>query len=272
MEKIFEHILNFVEYLEKEGVGLSIISEKSDIESLQDTFNESPDILKPEIDRVNARIKRRKNYELSNEQTLLYYTYKIKLLWTRSGQNPGEPVLHGGFAFNGLTDVLIMPTDFWAHSVNKFRKNLSTEELAFLNKLSWFESPTPHASSMYTPMYGCLELLENRFPEKLFFYDSGTVYELDMTIESYISNLLDSVALYCWQYFYINPEEIIKKNKGVKGTSWYMTMEINFPEENDRLQNIIRYMEYCMEYLPGSFPDIDFSFHQKSLDKLKSKL
>ncbi len=269
MKETFDKILSYTDYLNTRNIGLNFTI---NINGLKNKLYEDQDFHKEHISRLISRIKRKENYELSQKQTLLYYLSGIEVEWGRPGQNAGEVVLHGGFAFNGLTDVLTMPTDFWAHSVNKFRKNLSTEELAFFNKLSWFESPTPHASAVYTPMYGCLELLENKFPEKLFFYDSATVYELDMTIEAYISNLLDSVALYCWQYFYINPEEIIKKNKGVKGASWYMTMEINFPEENDRLQNIIRYMEYCMEYLPGSFPGMDFSFHQNSLEKLKLKL
>ena len=268
MEKTFNQILKYADLLEKQSLGLTC---EIQIDYLKNKIAKDSEVIKFRTGRINARVKRKKNYELSEQQTLLYFLAGIEILWTRPAKI-SEILLHGGFAFNGLTDVLTMKTDFWVDSIKEFGKNPSSEELKFLNTLSWFESPTPHALAIYTPMYGCFELLENKYPERLFFYDSGTVYELDMTFEAYISNLIDSVAVYCWQYFYIDPDVIIRKNKGIKGTAWYMSMEIDFPEQNDRLENIIMYMEYCVKLLPTSFPGKDFTFHQNSLDKLKSKL
>ncbi len=269
MEAILNKIIEFANALEDYSVGLN---SKINIEGLKDDLGEDNILIEKRKERINNRIIKKAGYKLTNDQFLLYFLDAIDVSWSRPAQKPGENILYGGCAFNGLTDALTMKTDFWADSVDEFSQDLSTDNLNFLNKLSWFESPTPHSSSRYTPMYGCFELEVSKFPERLFFYDSATVYKLDMTIESYISNLIDSVAVNCWQYFYIDPEDIIKKNKGINGASWGMSMVVDFPEESDKLDNIIKYMEYCIEYLPTSFPGKDFSFHQERLAILKSKL
>ncbi|WP_028973744.1 hypothetical protein [Spirochaeta cellobiosiphila] len=183
-----------------------------------------------------------------------------------------EEILHGGFAFNGLTDMLTMRTDFWSDSVKEFGQNLTNDELIFLDKLSWFESPTPHSTARYTPMYGCYRLEDNKFPEAIYFYDSGTVYNLDMTLETYIANMIESAAVNCWQYFYISPEELIKKNKGVNGSLWMLSSLEDFPEDSDRLGNILHHMDHCIQYLPDSFPWKDFSYHNKQLELIKSMI
>lgn len=213
--------------------------------------------------------------KLTDEQKLIFYLPE-QLSWTREAQKEGEYLLKGGTYFNGIMDVISSkPTTFFEYSLDKFLKyeDESKTDIELIRKLRFIESPTSLQDATYTPYFGCVTLKEGEFPNEFYFYDSGLVYKLPFTTyEDYIDALIQSAAVNCWQYFYINPEEIVSKNKGVKYITWGLHTRTSLDEDlaglffvpdakYDRLDLINEHLEQCVKLLPGSFPFLKFEHH-----------
>lgn len=154
--------------------------------------------------------------KLDDEKKWMKYLQMI-LCWTREAQKTGEFLLQGGTYFNGIMDVISSkPTTFFEYSLDKFLKyeDESKTDIELIRKLRFIECPTSLQDATYTPYFGCVTLKEGEFPNEFYFYDSGLVYKLPFTTyEDYIDALIQSAAVNCWQYFYINPEEIVSKKQ-----------------------------------------------------------
>jgi len=125
---------------------------------------------------------------------------------------------------------------------------------------------------------------DKTFPNEFYYYDGGIFYPLPFkSYDEYISALIANAGVVYWQYFYIEPEEIIGKNKGLN----YMTSDlrigtrkvdnINIYQYNpeyqfDRLDLIVEYLNYCVQYLPDAFPTINFEHQKKYLQSLEIAL
>ena len=82
--------------------------------------------------------------------------------------------------------------------------------------------------------------------------------------EEYLRAMIASAAVECWQYFYIDPELVISKSKGLSYFTWDLhfrtelghDLDVAYYVENaphDRLDLIAEYLERCIRILPGTF-------------------
>ena len=78
--------------------------------------------------------------------------------------------------------------------------------------------------------------------------------------------MIASAAVRCWQYFYVDPELIINKSKGLSYFTWVLYLKtrldndlisMNYVEnaQYDRLDLIAEYLERCVRILPDTFPN-----------------
>lgn len=222
---------------------------------------------------------------LNDSQKLIFYL-SAKLTWTRGEEKSGEGVLSGGMFFNGLTDIFHFKPTFFERSLEKFLEyeNESKTDIDLIHQLRFIESPTSLQDAFYTPYFGCVTLKENEFPTDFYFYDSGLVYKLPFTTyEEYIDALIQSSAVCCWQYFYINPQEIITKNKGIDYITWAKHTSTTLDKDlsnlvyvpnakYDRLDMINEYLERCVRLLPDAFPFLNFEHHIQYYDELKKSI
>lgn len=213
---------------------------------------------------------------------LFLTTYGLE--WYRPETFSKEGYLEGGFSFNGLEDLYSNNPHFWKDAVNDFIKFQPKKKVdySFLECLRWLES-THHYSNPNSgnlPYTACVTLDEDRLPSKFYFFDGGLVFELTIdSYDDYVKALTDSSGVTCWQYFYINPDEIIDKNIEVNYMTWVLKTSdladgINdlAYDENityDRLDLVAEYLERCIRLLPSTFPFLDFSYHKEHYRKFK---
>ena len=232
-----------------------------------------------------SEFKEKYNIDLTNEQLEDFYLTSCKLKWKRTEQLSGEGYLLGGFAFNGLTPLFESQVQFWKESTGVFDQSDQENSIDYnlLKQFRWLESPTPLNFAELTPQFGCVKFEQHKFPEQFYFYDSGLIFPLKFkSLEEYITNLICSAAVTCWQYFYIDPDLVISKNKGLKYVTWSLhslskldaglkKLEYNKNIKVDRLDLINEYLERCIRLLPDAFPFIDFSHHVNYYNNFKKK-
>ncbi len=213
----------------------------------------------------------------------MFYLTSTQLRWRRPERRPAEGYLAGGFAVNGMLDLLLGPSQFWENSTEVF-KTVGQEGLVdydLLKQFGWFESVTPVVFQEYTPQFGCTMLDKETFLKNFFFYDSGLVFPLPFNSpEQYFAALTASASVECWQYFYVDPELIVSKSKGVKYITWaahtttnldvaLRSIQFKANSQYDRLDLVMEYMERCVRLLPGAFPFLDFHHHKAHFTKVK---
>ena len=265
-----------------------IAIDQIDTEIMDMQFTDERIKFKKSDQRMILRFREKYGLELTEDTVRQFSVSSCALRWRRPATREKEGYLPGGFSFNGLTDIFESQASFWEKSVEEFKKvgeaHLIDREL--LTKLRWIESPTPLIEAWYNPQFGCVKFEEGKFPDEFYFYDSGLIYLLPFqSFDEYIKALADSAAVIGWQYFYIDPELVIKKNNGVNYITWSQhisseleeglkSLTIKTDTRFDRLDLIDEYLERCIRLLPGSFPFINFGHHKKyysAFRKLYSK-
>ena len=239
------------------------------------------DFYRQNVQRVTGKIKDKVGVDFPKNQDYLYCLQGQAIRWSRSEQKSGEGTLGGGFYVNGVIDIFLYPIDFWEGAVREF-SDIGCEYLADIpENMRWFESTVAHNRPLYAPHYGCVLFEPPSFPDKFFFYDSGFLFPLPFaSFEEYFLAMIDSAAVKCWQYFYIDPEDIIKKNRDVSYITWSLHVATHLDEKMrrltldetvkyDRLDLINEYLERCVRLLPTSFPFIDFSHHREYYSRFK---
>lgn len=237
------------------------------------------DIVLPVIEEVAAA-----GMIMNEDQKALFYLFDAHFRWSKVDWEEGTSALVGGFAFNNAAAmVLELNLDKWKNNYQDFLAYEPTrlEDGALLEALTFFESPTHQFSPHAMPYYGCVRLKEKQYPNEFYFFDGGIIYPLPFkSYEEYILALLANAGIECWQYFYIDPELLVKRNKGLN----YMTTNLrhgtrlaenfspydyNSTYDFDRLDIIHEYLNRCARFLPGAFPALNFNHQQVYLEKLE---
>ncbi len=242
--------------------------------------NDMNSLLLKDIERRKANIFNDAGIIISKDQEYLFFLSTYQIRWYRPEKKPKEGILAGGTYINGVIDAFRFESPFWEHSLNKFNSLGLYEMFEMPENLRWIESPSAFLDAENTPHYGCFKLVKNQFPKEFYFFDNGLLYQLPFqSFEDYFSAQLACGMVKCWQYFYIDPNVIIEKNKNIPYMTWSLHQtsylhenirDLNFRSEikNDRLDLIIEYMRRCIDLLPNSFPFIDFSYQIKRLKEL----
>lgn len=284
IEKTQLSLKNFVETIAKNTKDISI--ETSDISNLvkylsDEKMKEVLDnhVIKPDLDSV----KEKYNIHITADQEIPFYLLSIFMRWHRTEVEDDEGLLYGGFAFQSAKEIMYPQSKFWvtgSEDMRKFEK-IDIDNAQLLKNLRWFETPI-HPNRSASQYFGCVLPNEKSFPDKFYFYDDGNVYPLAITsYEDYINAMLRNAAVECWQYFYVAPEDLIKKNQGLN----YMTTSLrhntrivsnmngftyNNLIEIDRLDLIYEYLKRCVDLLPTSFPTLNLGHQKAYFERFKS--
>jgi hypothetical protein len=237
-------------------------------------------------ERKMEKVKTSFGITINEDQKTPFFLFSAYLRWMWVDQEGPNLPLFGGFAFKQGAAMMDASSDSWKKEHEDFLEfETSTPEAeALLTKLVWFESPTSANSSTFAPYYGCVLPNEKTFPHEFYFYDGGIIYPLPFqTFEAYLLALIANAGVECWQYFYVGPEQLIQKNKGLnymttalrKGTR--LTEDLTVYEYDpslkfDRLDLIHEHIQRCVTFLPAAFPTLNLEQQRVYLEQLESLL
>lgn len=183
-------------------------------------------------------LKRAKN-ELEEENYLIadkdleYFNFSSILVNWDSLLSLGDVMIRGGFVFNGITDALTLPTDYFKNLIN------IKDDGDYSQQLGWFERLPMGVDDS---MRGCFIKEEGHFPPPIAFCHAGGGWyiKLDFDYHKYMELLFENYGFKGWQYFYID-----------------------IGKEIPHLDQLLDDMRVAVKTLPLLFPDKDWSYHQK---------
>ena len=201
------------------------------------------------IDNQIQSIYMNKGINIGDNYRYFFSISDLSSCWCYTNEN--NEFIYGGFWFNGLSEALAQRSKFWDVFNSLNRHHPSEEELEFLKKLNWFEK---QAWAGGDGKFGCFLREPGDFPPKIYFYDSGAYFPMNISLEEYFDAMIASCAVRGWQYFYIDfPDK--------------------FPELREvNREKVLTELARTVTVLPRLFPDRDFSYHQERYREIERKL
>ena len=190
-------------------------------------------------------------------------TSGLTLDWDRPAESYEEAYMYGGYVIQDLTMCLGYDDPFWKID----HPSPSDEERLFLEKINYIQR-CAHGND---GTYGCLYREQGVYPCPVYFYDKGLYCKMNLDYDQYYESMLASSAVSYWQYFYIDIDEIYSRTRDINADNINSVYHDEIPEGITKFEAIINHLESNLKLLPDSFPDKDFSYHQKHLEELKSK-
>jgi len=263
---ILKKVINFYRYIEN-NKSVEMLPNSS-LGNLEEIGNLSLVELKDRFEWGIEDINDVLNIELSDDYIPYLGLIFNKIDWKVHGLKHEFDYVYGGYDVTKLSAALAEPTDdFWKATNQMMKYTPDIEELKALNTLAPFIiQEANHAE------YGCFIHEKGVFPHKICFYDELARYPMNLTLDEYFDAMFDSCAIALWQYFYIDPEEIIENSKGYTTERWNNIINMDLPKNTPRIEGILKHMTNISEILPMLFPDKDFSYHQDRVEQLKAKL
>jgi hypothetical protein len=199
-------------------------------------------------EQPSERFLERRKKELQEENILIsdkdleYFNLSSIVVNWDSLLSLGDVMISGGFVFNGITDVLTLPTDYFKNVTN------IKDDGDYSQQLGWFERLPMGVDDS---MRGCFIKEEGNFPPPIAFCNAGGEWyvKLDFGYHKYMELLFENYGFKGWQYFYI---DIVK--------------------EIPKLNQVLDDMRVAVKTLPLLFPDKDLSYHQKKYQDVLEKL
>lgn len=210
----------------------------------------------------------------------------LNLDWDAATDQPDEAYLWGGFQLQNFSSALSSRSNFWKryNDSSRFWKNNPQPEAeaiweTFLPKLNYING-SGHGSD---GTFGCLLREEGVYPCPLYFYDSGIWFEMKMSLEEYYNTMIDCKAVYYWQYFYIDTEEIVKKLGNFKPVfieydEKYLEGPHPFADKfregtfTYSAEGVLHQMKNIIKRFPKLFPDVDLSYFKERCNALEKAL
>lgn len=233
-----------------------------------------------------SRAEERINFKIPAEDYQYDSIGSLTLDWSSSTNEPDEEYLWGGFKLLSLIESLGANSYFWDNYNNdsRFWKNNlqpEAEEIwrAFLPKLNYFHK-SGHGDD---GTYGCILREEGVYPCPVYFFDSGIWFEMNMSLEEYYDTMIACKAVYYWQYFYIDTQEIVKKLGDYKPV--FIEYGIKYLEGphpfGDQFKHgtftysaegVLHQMKNIVKRFPRLFPDLDLTYFKKRCEALEKAL
>lgn len=190
------------------------------------------------------------------------YVTGIRLDWVYS---KNEDWIYGGYAMD-FFDCLWSPSHFWKIYNDPPE---SAEEQSFLENLVYFQK-SGHGDD---GTFGCF-LRNQDFDKSIIFYDSGCYFKMSIGLEEYMEALLKYKAVCAWQYFFIEPQLIIKSLKDISAENWAITSidYDNLRFQGSKVNAVLFHMDKIIRLFPKLFPDVDLSEAITQRDKLAALL
>lgn len=279
--------VDFFEMLEASTVGLTIDELNADNIRL---YHQSPEVARRKKAGFIRMKQRRLGFDFGEDDFWIFLV-NTSCRWSRVARE-GKGTLMGGFTVRPLGQfsaerprVSDEVNQFWGRSALLFNDTPEwAEHLDDPGELRWFTATTPPRHPVGSWTYGCVKPRQGTQPTSFHFYDSGKVYELPFRSPAeYFSAMLGSGAVEGWQLFFVEPDVLIEKNRGVPYYTWHLhrRSELNeriahspFDRDQpyDRLDLMLEYMERCVALLPVSFPTLDFTVHRERWAQLRDEV
>ena len=247
----------------------------------------------PRLDDLEELIQERiqefkeDGYIVDDEDIFLFYLFKANINWNKKGFKNNESwinPINGGFSFNSVRNICSSKKeDFWKNKLNySYYDEISRNDVNLLENLKRFDNPTPYKKNAnYTTFFTCLKKDSNgKIPNDWFFFDSHFIYQLPFNnYKDYLEAMVNSASVECWQFFYIDPEELINRNLGKSYFTIFLDsykieghskLHFNPEIKADRLDIIHEYLERCVTTLPLIFPEMDFTYHKDYFEKFNA--
>lgn len=278
--EMIKKIIAFLDEIKKvDDINLDVSGEDT-IRILLEKSSNNETFIKKFIDSASKN----NDLEIKEEDAYVIFLTTLRCQWTRSEKSSGEGYLDGGFTFKGLGEIYLKDQKFWEKEIKKISKldNITLNN-KLIESLKVIESQFLflNLDAIQLPYAGCVVLEENRkLPKKFYYFDGGIVFKLNLfSFDDYINALIYTAGVKGWQYFYINPNDLIDLNNKTNYFSWTIkTSNIDERINNltyhediqiDRLNLLIEYLERCVNILPKTFNFLDFSHHKNHLNELK---
>ncbi|MFZ4475447.1 MAG: hypothetical protein ACOYPR_09665 [Saprospiraceae bacterium] len=184
----------------------------------------------------------------------------ISFLWTNRVKGKGFPALiYGGIQMKGFAENLYGESIFWDAVVHDTppAEGLKSEfkKLGAFHKSSWGDDGT----------FGCF-YREGKYPFPIYFFDNGNYYLMNMDLSEYYAAMIYNKAVVGWQYFYIQPEQIIQQLHKRKCAKWGLGLLQEV--EGTRVDGVIELMNRLILLFPDLFPDFEIRFYIEKRDEL----
>ncbi|HMJ47188.1 MAG TPA: hypothetical protein VK498_07640 [Ferruginibacter sp.] len=262
------------------------VSGNTNLKVQQNNIDEVKDSADFFSQRLLARAKERMKVEIP-EKDYQYDTIGSLILdWVATTNEPDEEYVWGGFRILSLIESLGVPSHFWDNYNNdsRFWKNNPQPEAEaiwekFLPKLNYFHK-SGHGDD---GTFGCILREEGVYPCPIYFYDSGIWFKMDMTLEEYYNTMISCKAVYYWQYFYIDTEEIVKKlgnykPRYVEYEAYYYNGPHPFLDKFEdgtfttSAEAVSHQMKNIIKRFPKLFPDVDLTLFKEKCKALERAL
>lgn len=237
-------------------------------------------------ERMLTRAKERMQIIIPEEDYKYHIIRSLTLDWSSTPSEPNGEYLWGGFQLLSLIESLGTHSHFWDNYNNdsRFWKNNpqpGAEAMwrEFLPKLNYFQK-SGHGDD---GTYGCILREEGVYPCPVYFFDSGIWFKMDMNLEEYYDTLIASKAVYYWQYFYIDTQEIVRKLGNYKPRytecdTYYYHGPNSFSNQFEdgtftySAQGVLYQMKIIIKRFPKLFPSVDLTYFKERCDALEKAL
>lgn len=257
-----------------------------EIKVLENTIEEQAEFGKiNNSERGLRRARRYINIEIPHNDFFKFKSLgSITLDWETLFANRLEKYLWGGYQIHGFASAMGTHSHFWKmyNDDSRFWKNNhQPEEEAiykeFLPQLSYFQK-SGHGDD---GTFGCFYREKGVYPCKIYFYDKGVWFPMEVSLEEYYDKMIASNAVYYWQYFYIDPEIIVKKLGNFNPmfieseAQYFLGPTGTFPDKfrdgtfKTSLDAVLYQMENIIQRFPKIFEGYDVSFFKERYDLLK---
>lgn len=246
--------------------------------------------VKKSADFFSKRLLSRAEERIKLEIPIKDYQYdsigSLTLDWSSTINEPDEEYIWGGFQLLSLIEALGVNSHFWDiyNNDSRFWENNPQPEAEavwreFLPKLNYFHK-SGHGDD---GTYGCILREEGVYPCPIYFFDSGIWFKMDMTLEKYYNTMIACKAVYYWQYFYIDTQEIVKKLGNYKpryieaDAYYYRGPKFTLDKFEDgtftySAEGVLHQMKNIVKRFPKLFPDVDLTYLKERCDALEKAL
>lgn len=236
--------------------------------------------------RLLQKAQERMKLEIPKEDYQYDSIGSLTLDWSASANQSDEEYIWGGFRLLSIIESLGVHSHFWDIHNNdpRFWENNPQPEAEaiwkdFLPKLNYFQR-SGHGED---GTFGCILREEGIYPCPVYFFDSGIWFKMDMSLEEYYDTMIASKAVYYWQYFYIDTQEIVKKlgnykpvfiEAGAKYVEGPHPFSDKFKDGTFTYsaEGVLHQMKNIIKRFPKLFPDADLTYFKERCNALENAL
>ncbi len=185
----------------------------------------------------------------------------LRLDWTNEKiMNKDTFFIYGSFFLHGMYEPIVSPSHFWEVYNDPIKDEKQKEDL---KKLGYFQR-SAHGDD---GTFGCFYRNSKDYPFPIYFYDNGIYFPMPLNLDEYYEAMIFCKGVVLWQYFYLEPKDIIKGLDNEMCNNW-ISLYDDLDGNPKRVEGVIKHMNILIKQFPILFPDFDVSFFIEKRDDL----